>query len=59
MTRREVGDGSAGLSWPMVGRMRCTANYDFQNYFSIEKCDVACGDLAFLHVGRLMTLSGL
>jgi hypothetical protein len=38
----------------MVGRMRCTINYDFQNYFSIEKVDVAC-----VHVERLMTLSGL
>jgi hypothetical protein len=38
----------------MVGRMRCTINYDFQNYFSIEKGDVAC-----LYIERLMTLSGL
>jgi hypothetical protein len=24
----------------MVGRMRCTINYDFHNYFSMEKSDM-------------------
>jgi hypothetical protein len=26
----------------MVGQMRCTVNYDFHNYFLMEKGDVAC-----------------
>jgi hypothetical protein len=31
MAHREVGDDSVGPSLP--GRVRCTVNYDFQNYF--------------------------
>jgi hypothetical protein len=41
MACREVGDDSVGPSGRMVGQMRCTVNYDFQNYFLVVKGDVA------------------
>jgi hypothetical protein len=44
------------LGWvgQMVGRMRLIVNYNFQNYFVMEKGDMAC-----LHIDRLMALNGL
>jgi hypothetical protein len=42
----------------MVGRMRCTVNYDFENYFLMEKGVVTCADVTCLYVERLMNEPG-